>query len=267
MKSINPKKKSSTGIWLVLATILMVLILVFTCARKGVINIPGITPEAPPAPTMELGYLDAAAASGTNAAEVIKFKTVEVSDNIIIPDDAVTPADDLSGYVLKLDLFANTTVSWSMLCPLGTEERDNDSTRRIEVTYVQPVGSPKVGEYVDIRLKISNSANAYRYNDYVVVAKKEILGIDGTTITLELNEDELLRLTSAGVEAAIANNEKGNNKASGTLYTTVYAQNYYERATVTYANEQLETALLANPNFLNNPDGFYESMTGSQEQE
>lgn len=260
VSSKSKKRKSNPALWVVLA--LMVLLCAgFTCAKLGVINVPGITPEAPDANLTKVAYLDAASAAGSDVKSVIRYKDINLDEEtMIIPDDIITPADDVSGYVLRIDLMANTPLTWSEICPVDTDNELNDTARRVEVTYVTLSNDLQVGEYIDIRLKKSNTAMNFDYADDIVVSKKEVVAINGSTITLNLTEDELLLLTAAAVDMTVTNAEKSDEKPLATLYTTVYLSVGQNAAKVTYSNDEVVALLRSNPNLINNPTALYELM-------
>lgn len=264
MKSVSTKNKkrnkSNPVLWVVLA-LLVALSAGFTCAKLGVISVPGITPEVIDTNMMKIAYVDAASAAGSDVASVVRYKDVNLDEETMtIPDDIITPADDISGYVLRIDLMANTPLTWSQICPVDTDNELNDTARRVEVTYVTLSNDLQVGEYVDIRLKKSSTAMNFDYADDIVVSKKEVIAINGSTVTLNLTEDELLLLTAAAVDMTVTNADKSENMPHATLYTTVYLSVGQNAAKVTYSNDEVVALLRSNPNLINNPTALYELM-------
>ena len=252
------------SILMAVAAVIMVIIVILTCGRAGIINIPGITPE-PEAPKniIQVGYLDAAAAAGTPVSEAIAWHDVDLDyEGTVLPDDVITPEDPLDGYVLSLDLYAGTPVCQSMICAVDTEELYNATTRDVEFTYIDMQKGAVVGDYVDVHLSVSSTKNNMELKDEIVLAKKEIIALNGKTVTLRLNADELTLLTAAQVEATIENASKDDNKPSATIYTTKYVNFAQPAAQVTYTNDVAVALIEANPNLLNNPDALYEAITG-----
>lgn len=246
--------------------LLVIIGTLFALARTGIIKVPGLTADATPQNVVQVGYIDVAAAAGTDVSSVIKFKDIMLPDNVddevnaIIPDDAITPSDDLTGYALSVDLSANTPLSWSLICPVDTDYQLNDTARYVEVPYITLGTGLEVGDYIDVRLKTYNGAKDYDYSDYIVVAKKEIVAIDGTNVTLKLNEDELILLTAAAVDMTISNASKDDTKKNAVLYTTEYISVTQEKAKVTYSNSTIVSMLKSNPNLINNPTALYQTM-------
>lgn len=266
MKSISTKSKKGSGltILMVLAAIAMVSILLFTVAKKtGLLQNPG-EKAATPENTISVAYLEAAAASGTPLSECVSYRDVNLDTlGMALPDDVLTADDPIDGYVLKIDLFAGTTLSQSMVCPVDTEDKYNATTREVDITYVNLQKTLSVGDYIDIRMKVSNTANSMALQDDIVLAKKEVIALDNSTITLRLNEDEQILLTAAAVECTITNASKDKENApQATLSTTRYVSYAQPAATVTYRNDEAVALMRSNPNLINNPAALYEALTG-----
>lgn len=265
ISSTKSKQKLSMPIVIGAGVIILLFLIVLCFVRAGAIPGLGSTADVPQN-SIQVGYIESASAAGTDLKSVLKFKTiylpndVEEEPNMVVADDAIYPDTDIKGYVLKLDLAANTMVTKSMICPLETDDTLNNTARFVEVSYVTPSTDLEVGDYIDIRLKVSNSKNEYDYRDDIVVSKKEIVAIDGTNLTLKLNEDELISLTAAAVDMTISNSTKDDNRPVGTLYTTQYISAGQAKAEVTYSNEILTALIKANPNLLNNPTALYQTM-------
>ena len=271
MKSVRgtKSKKNNTYMSIALAgaAVIMVGILVFTTARMGFITIPGITPpkEVTPINTESVGYLTDAAAAGTDADSIVTFHTVDLdAETTILPDDVITQSDDLDGYVLKYDLYANTPLCWSMVCPRDTENLYTDATRDISVDFIEVQGDAQVGDYVDVRLSVSNTKNAFGLENGVVLAKKEIIALDGNNVTLRLNEDEQILLMAAQVESTIVNASDAEEEPTAFLYTAKYVNTAQKASTVTYTNEKAVELMKTNPNLINDSEALYEAMTDGE---
>lgn len=273
MKSINAKKKNEglPPVLLAVVAVVMVLTVVFTCAHKGIINIPGISPAQADAPvdTIQIAYTNAAVGAGTDIADIVTYQDIPMDENTVIPDDALMQEDmaDYEGYVTKIDLQKNTPLTKSMICPVDTDNKYNDTTREVDLSYIDLQGSIQEGDYVDIRLKTNNSAHNFAMSDDIVVAKKEVVALNGKTVTLRLNEDEQILLTAAAVDMTITNATKAKdneNKPTATLYTTKYVSNAQTAADITYHNDKVVAILRSNPNLINNPTALYEQITGQK---
>ena len=120
-------------------------------------------------------------------------------------DSSVYMTADQLGYKALVPIKAGAPVQSSML---GEQDITKD-TRYYEVNVVNISTRQKDHDVVDIRIVFPDGS------DYVLLAKKEIMNLSGTVFDLFLNEDEILRLTSAMVDAA-------NNGAR--MYTTKYVE-------------------------------------------
>ena len=94
----------------------------------------------------------------------------------------------------RSNLSAGTIMSQSLLY---SEEVDSD-VRTVEYNMISLPTTVTAGERVDIRFSLGNGT------DFIVVAGKEIVSIFGDTITLKLNESEILLMNSAIVEAYLS---------------------------------------------------------------
>ena len=133
------------------------------------------------------------------------------------------------GYKAKVNLKAGTILSAGLV--YEGEELTSD-VRYVEYNMLALPTTVTEGEFVDIRLKLSNG------QDLIVVSKKEIKSILGATIGLELSEGEILMMESAIVEAYVMSASK--------LYVTQYVEpGIQEAAKNTYVPTQAVQALIA----------------------
>ena len=133
------------------------------------------------------------------------------------------------GYKAKVNLKAGTILSAGLV--YEGEELTSD-VRYVEYNMLALPTTVTEGEFVDIRLKLSNG------QDLIVVSKKEIKSILGATIGLELSEGEILMMESAIVEAYVMSASK--------LYVTQYVEpGIQEAAKNTYVHTQAVQALIA----------------------
>ena len=142
-----------------------------------------------------------------------------------IPADALTSSSITENTIAKIDLKAGTVVTTAMVA-----ESDDQTTKDVRVQEYNMIVLPsqiKNEDYIDIRLRMPNGT------DYIVASKKkvEIPTIDGVesanTIRVKMNEEEILTMSSAIVEAYWA--------TGSVLYATTYAEpGMQEQATPTY---------------------------------
>lgn len=125
-----------------------------------------------------------------DASKVEKVK-IAVGD---LPTDYVNETVDVTAYKSKIDLQAGTFLSASLLY---SGEGIENSTRKIEYNMLTLPSTLQVGDYIDVRFTMPSGQN------YIVLSKKQVKNIQGTTVTLYLTEDEILMMSSAIIESYI----------------------------------------------------------------
>lgn len=139
------------------------------------------------------------------------------------------------GYNAKVDLKAGTILSSALV----TEREElNSDLRYVEYNMLALPTTVDIGEFIDIRLKLPNG------QDLIVVSKKEVKTILGSTIGIELSEQEILMMESAIVEAYIMTASK--------IYITQYVEpGLQEAAKNTYVPTQaVQNLIAANSNIV-----------------
>lgn len=111
----------------------------------------------------------------------------------------------LVGKIAKYNIPKNITVVNSMVA----DSILTQDVRTQQITAVLLPAKLTVGEYVDIRLQVPSGV------EYIVLPQKQVLDISGTTIWMNLSEDELLLLNSAIVDSYMTQGSK--------LYAVEYA--------------------------------------------
>ena len=137
-----------------------------------------------------------------------------------------------SGYKSKIDLKAGTILTSDMLYK---DENIDQSLRYVEYNMITIPTTLQVGDYVDIRLRLSSSL------DLIVISQKCVENIYGQTIGLNLTEDEIITMNSAMVDAFIM--------PSAELYVSVYvAVGEQKAAEYTYRPSDEAVKLIADNN-------------------
>ncbi len=157
-----------------------------------------------------------------------------VSKNML-PQDRLTSTIDLTeNTIAKIDLQAGTVLSQSMV--VTSEEQANKDTRIQEYNMLVLPSQLEVGDYIDIRWMLPNG------QDYIVISKKKVIDCNENTIWLNMNEDEILTMSGAVVEAYMATGSK--------LYAIKYVEpGNQEISTATYMPSNEVIALMsADPN-------------------
>lgn len=148
------------------------------------------------------------------------------------------------GYNAKVDLKAGTILSSALV----TEREElNSDLRYVEYNMLALPTTVDIGEFIDIRLKLPNG------QDLIVISKKEIKTILGSTIGIELSEQEILMMESAIVEAYIMTASK--------IYITQYVEpGLQEAAKNTYVPTQaVQNLIAANSNIVDTAKKSLES--------
>ncbi|SDM14667.1 Flp pilus assembly protein CpaB [Paenibacillus sp. OK060] len=150
------------------------------------------------------------------------------------PTNMVQSPDDLYGKIVKIDVGENTPMINSMVFDNGPTPRD----LRIQEYNVMLLPTKlKKGQFVDVRLTFPTG------EDFIVLSKKKVEDLSGTTVWYKMNEAELLVMTSAIVDAYL-------NGAK--LYAVTYADPYMqEKAIPNYpANLKVIDLIQSDPNVL-----------------
>lgn len=148
------------------------------------------------------------------------------------------------GKRLKISMEEDGILSESMVYD---GQKTADDVRLLNLSYVKLSEKMKDGDYVDVRISFRNGG------DYVLLSRKKIQDISGNgadgeegeeernALWLQVNEEEILRLASAVVDAFY---QEGCE-----IYAIQYVSETQEAAVVTYpVNETVRKLLDADPN-------------------
>lgn len=202
----NPMQKKSRNSFLLGMLLTLVIAAIAMGAMFVMLNKSNKEQEKKEASQTKVYRLTTPVKSGE---EVDYSKIAEVVVNSeAVPGDAFGSQTGFpSGYKAKIDLQAGTIISENMLYE---GDKIQDSLRRQEYNIIQLPEQLSKGDYIDIRYMLPTG------QDYIVVAKKEILDTSVDTIWVELTEDEIMLMSNAIVEAYTAPSSK--------LYATVYVE-------------------------------------------
>lgn len=150
-----------------------------------------------------------------------------------IPNNSISDPILLKNMMSKIKLNKNIVVTSNMF--YKNEEYVTSDLRNQDYSYIQLNKNLKAGDYVDIRYKKKDGT------DYVVLAKKKILELNGSVIVLNITEEERTYMNNATVVA---------DYTGGAIYTTIYVDPAnQEKATVTYLlDDSVEKLIKDNPN-------------------
>lgn len=179
-------------------------------------------------------------------SDITSGQAVESSIKLISVDSSVIPSNALSDEnitektIAKINIKSKTVITNDMV-----QESDNKTTndlRKQEYNMVILPTQIKNGDYIDIRLRLSNGV------DYIVASKKmveipEINGVESAnTIIINMNETETMVMGNAIIEAYI---DKGS-----LLYATTYVEPGMQETIIpTYVpSGTVQNAINSNPN-------------------
>jgi len=132
----------------------------------------------------------------------------------ILPLNVVDKRDAI-GKVTKIDLAQNTPLIQSMLFVNGATPHD---LRNNEFKLITLPSKLKMGDFADIRIKFPTG------HDYIVLTKKKVMDLSLDTIWLEMDEEEILTMSSAIVDAYLE---------QATIYALSYVDPYMQNEAIT----------------------------------
>ncbi len=120
--------------------------------------------------------------------------------------------DDVGG-IARIDIPAGEPISKSAVTTLGITE----DTREYEISVASLMTNQKEYEYVDVRIMFPNG------EDYIVLSKKPVrnLNLENCVFFTYMNEDEILRMASATIDAFTVSGTK--------IYTTRYVESSLQK--------------------------------------
>ncbi|CAH8721295.1 SAF domain-containing protein [Bacillus cereus] len=151
-----------------------------------------------------------------------------------LPKDIIDNPNIVDGKVVKIDISKNGTVIPSMLFEEGITPND---LRNQEFKLIELPSKLKKDDFLDVRVKFPTG------QDYIVLSKKKVRDLVNGTVWYQMNEKEILKMSSAIVDAYL-------NNAS--IYGLSYVDPYMQKdAIVTYpANKQVLDLIEADPNIV-----------------
>lgn len=157
-----------------------------------------------------------------------------------LPQGTVREKFMAEGKVTKVDIPSKMPLVPEML--VEYDKVVTADLRRQDFTYIKLITGlmksiPEMKQYVDVRIKRPDGS------DDVVLSKKEVVDLSGSTIFFNINELERALANSAAVEAQLKNCE---------IYTTLYIDpDNQPSAAVTYVtNPEIAKMIEKNPNII-----------------
>lgn len=151
-----------------------------------------------------------------------------------VPSDWLKTREQIAGKTVKLALKPNTLLTDTLLYE---EEPTPSDLRFREMGFIQLPGALSEQDVVDVRIQFPTG------QDYILLAKKKVNSLASGTVTMTLNESEILSLSSAIVDAYL-------HKAS--IYALLYVEpSLQAKAIPTYpANEAVLKLIKQDPNIV-----------------
>lgn len=152
----------------------------------------------------------------------------------LIPNNIVKNDKELIGKFVKFDLKKNTYITNEMIYAEGITPHD---LRKHEFEFITLPSDLYTDQYVDVRIKFPTG------QDYIVLSKKKVRDLENNRITYYLDEQEILTISSAMVDAYLHEAD-------------IYALSYVEpsvqnEAILTYIPNQLVMELIeSDPNIV-----------------
>lgn len=170
--------------------------------------------------------------------EVITAKNVEEIQMPASKVNAYTIVDikDIENKYFKVDLHPGTPITSDMVM----EEKIEDSTREEDIVMDNmPIGL-KEGDYVDFRITYPKG------EDYIVLSHKRVLGINGNTVKVYMDEMERMLYVSATIDKFL---NAPNGSVTG---ITKYVEPGVQEPAEVYYNvpANILTVIMADPNII-----------------
>lgn len=137
---------------------------------------------------------------------------------------------------MKIDVPAGTIVTKKMVYEANNKTEDSDRIQ--EYNMIVLPSKLKNGDFIDIRLTMPSG------QDFIVLPKKEVIGTTETSLWIKVNEQEILTMNSAIVEAYVLPGTK--------LYAIPYVEAGMQNASIqTYqVGKEIVYLIEKNPNIL-----------------
>lgn len=125
------------------------------------------------------------------------LQTVRIHNNTV-PSGAVTSTGSIVGKIAKYNIVSNSTAVYSMVS-------DRIITQDIRIQEINSIVLPTElmeNDFIDIRIMYPSGV------EYIVLAQKQVTKISGTTIWMNMSEEDTLMLNSAIVDTYLTEGSK-----------------------------------------------------------
>ncbi|PGT82223.1 hypothetical protein, partial [Bacillus sp. AFS040349] len=165
--------------------------------------------------------------------------TVEMVDEVTLAkqaaSDDILSLEDIEGRIAKVDLKNKAILTEAILFK---EEVTPDDLRKSEYSFIQLTQNLKQEDFVDVRIQFPNG------NDYILMSKKKVEEVAGETVKFNMDEEEILTMSSGIVDAYMQN---------AIIYALPYVDPYIQESSqVTYPpKDNVLQLILDSPNVVN----------------
>lgn len=265
MNPMQRRSRNSFFIGFLVALIIMALVVAFLLMKMKAINeekeallqkqitvyVAASDLESGQVVTLDENFMMSTVQTTLDQSQIISEEDFQVLGEDGLPvynDDGSTKQKEV---VVKVNVPAGAIVTKDMIADSGDENTDSDRIQ--EFNMISLPSQLKNGDYVDVRMSIPNG------QDYIVLAKKKVLGTTSTSVWFKLNELEMQLLSSAIVESYYYTGSK--------LYAVPYTEPGMQEAAIpTYPVKQdVLRQIRNNPNILNDIREEYERTYQSED--
>jgi len=138
-------------------------------------------------------------------------------------------------YFAKTNIKPNTILTKSMVYQDKPITRD---VREAEYSFIELPTNLKVGDYIDIRIQFPTG------DDFILLSKKEVKDLSGLTVWFDVDEGEILTMSSAVVDAYVS---------QAKIYAMPYVDKHMQDPSeMTYpVKENVKALIQESPNIVN----------------
>ena len=158
----------------------------------------------------------------------------QIPDQYIV-EGALTSSTDVSNLQLAKNMNKGTQLTDNLVYKENTQDVVVDSSRLLKISFLDLPGV-QAGDYIDVRLKrYGDSVSSYE--DYIVLSKKCVYSIDGTSVELMLTNSDIVTLNAAELECEGKNAPGKEEGTESELYVARYVDiKEQPKAGVTYSS-------------------------------
>ena len=190
----------------------------------------------------------------SSATRTVYVAAADLKAGTMITEDKVTSMDVLTDAVGFIDsddfgktLLVDVCAGTQMMKALISGETVDKELREVEYNYIDVTSNVNLNDFVDVRIMFPDGT------DYIVLAKKQVKGLNETKLVCDLwvNEEDILMLDSACVDAYLYKDIDDYHR-DARIYVTKYILPTVQEPSVPDYSPSKQTAelILNNPNIV-----------------